>query len=292
VAWAAEQGYFQRAGLNVQVELTSTGTTAAMVGGRLDLVLGSPGNLFGTINDGKPVQFVFQNDTAPFVVVAADPKITSITQCKSVATGAPGTNALAATVLSQRLFKTKWTTIPLTDPSAFGPTIISGRADCGIGPNILYVSSVMQGKLHVIFNSADKSELPAGWPGGTMQVIGGLTSDISTKGPVIAKFLKVYLAAIKDFIATPSADEAATLIAGGNGWEGLSPAVLTSEINAQKPAMAPNNGYVTPAEWQAMLSFQANGGLSIVNPSDSKWSYANLVNMSYYDQGLGKPAGG
>lgn len=293
VFWAADKGYFAKAGLDVKVTNLAAGTIPALVAGRADLTSASLGTFLGVQNQGKAVKVIYETDTAPQVVVAADSKITSPAQCKSMATSTLGSNVRAMTVLAEQVYNVKWNLVELTTADTFAPTVISGRSDCAMGTSTFFAQAEAQGKLHTIFDSGKASSLPAGWPtaGGPMGTIGGLASDLTAKADAIAVFLKAYDTAVQDFLTTASSDIAKTLIAGKGGWETNQADALAADIDASKEAMRPNAGYITTDSWTPTLTYFVNGGLTFVNPSDPKWSYGSIVDMSYYDNGIGKPAG-
>lgn len=290
--WAEEKGYFDDVGLDVSLQALGSGMTASLVGDRIDLVSYSPGSLLAVANNGRPVKVVYEADTAPTILVSADPAVRSVNDCRTVATGSPGTNARAMTALIQRTFDTQWELIELTDANSFGPTVLSGRAQCGVGPGILYATAMRNGSLHMVLNPNDRASLPASWPaeGGPMQVIGGLAETVTAKGEAIERFAKAYTTALADFKHVPSADQAQTLIAAGGGWESFGPDDLAADIDREKPSLGgPRNGYLTEAAWAATLDYLARGGLGFVSPDDPRWAYGEIVDMSHYEAAVGRP---
>jgi hypothetical protein len=260
------------------------------VAGRTDLLASSAGSVLAMVNSGQSVRAIYQMDSAPQIVVALNPAITDIRQCRSMATSIAGTNVRAMTVQAAQLLKVDWELVQLANAGAFAPTVLSGRADCGMSVYSQFASALAQHKLHVIFDSSDPSKLPPGWPtvGGSMNVLSGLAAHLAARAGDVTKFLKAYDEAVQAYVQTPPQQIAAALVAYKHGWEAVGVDALAGNVGRSTKAMRPDQGRLSDAAWLTTLTYFARGGLDFVKPADPKWSAASLVDMKYYDDGIGK----
>jgi cobalamin biosynthesis protein CobD/CbiB len=72
-------------------------------------------------------------------------------------------------------------------------------------------------------------------------------------------------------------------------WAPFETNALAAALENQQHFNAPGNGYLPEAAWANSLQFFMQGGATYIDVNDKKWSYQQRVDMSYYDQAIGKP---
>lgn len=289
--YASEKGYFAKEGLDVSIKVGATTTTADLVAGNADIIGISLSAVLGIANQGKDARPIYVTDSGSnaYVVTATDSSITSPTRCKTMASSIPGTNVYAWSMKMQDLFDVKWELSQITDVPTFANRVVTGQSDCGMGAYSTYDTAIAAGKLRVIFDPSDEAARPAGWPSTTAEnVFAGLEPNLQSNKTAVEKFIKGYDAGLQAFRDADSQEIAAVLLKS-NDWAGSSQDALTRTVEAFKPKLSPNKGYLSADAWPPTLDFFKVGGAPYIDPAASQWSYRNRTNMSFYDAALGAP---
>ena len=283
--WAAAKGYFKTEGLELNIKVGQAGTPAQLVAGQTDVYMGSQGALFGITNSGKPVKTIYGMDSGLQAwVVASKKSVTTPADCKTLTSAIPGTILYAWAKQLENVFDVKWNLAQMTTASAITANIAAGRTDCANGNISFFLKAIEEGKVRVILDPTDKSELPSNWPVlGVEDVIGGLPDTLEEKRPAVEKFVKAYGTAVRDYMKADPHEIARTLIASDSNWAAVgSEDVLANAVETLRPLLNPNAGYVSEDLWSRTVSFFEKGGLAFLGNDASKYGYGQAVDMSYY----------
>jgi ABC-type nitrate/sulfonate/bicarbonate transport system substrate-binding protein len=278
----------------VKVNLTvvpNASVLPELVSGRLDIAFYGAALGFSPVQDGLSTSLVyfFSGGSSAMVFATGGSNITSITQCKSMIIGAAGSGvSVWAQDILPKLYHTSYKTISIADAATSIDALAAGRADCAIGG--FYFPLLASGKAKLILSDQNVASLPKGWPTGVVEGAGiGVTKNLQAKSEAVARFLKGLNQAVAYTRATAPSNLASLARDKSSAFKALeSQDALTSDIKFNLPFFAPNNGYIEENQWGNTINFYAQS-LPFVKPGESEWSYASRVDMSYYDEGIGKP---
>lgn len=291
--WAQAKGYFEEAGVDLELVVGEAAQTAQLVAGQIDLFWGGPqGSLFGIINSGKTVHTIYGTDAgANSYVVTSNDAVRTPADCVTVTTAPAGTVMHAYTKQIERAYGIKWDLTQLTTIPAILANVAAGRTDCAIGSISYYQSAIDEGRLRVIANPADPLTLPPEWPRfGVEAVAGGLPETLERNRAAIESVLAVYNTALRDFKATDPHEIAQTLLNADRGWvaAGSADAIATA-LGEFKQFLSPDDGFISEDAWSATVTFFRDGGLSFMDTDQSRFNYSNAVDMSFFESAIGQP---
>lgn len=290
--WAEAEGYFDDAGLDLNLVVGEAAQTSQLVAGQTDVYWGgSQGGLLGIVNSGKPIHTIYAFDSrANGYVVAADESVQTPADCASMTTAPAGTVMHAWTRQMERIYDTSWELTQLTTIPAILANVVADRTDCAIGNITYYQGAVDDGTLLLILDPGDPSTLPADWPEpGVEDAVGGLPEVLEAKRPAVELLLATYDAALEDFLATDATEIAETLQAFDAGWAGAGTVeALATSLEQFKQYLSPDDGYISEETWDRTLEFFELGGLDFLTTDPDRFSYTNAVDMSYLEEAIGR----
>lgn len=295
---ADAKGLFQKEGLKVDIsDGNGSNTPVLVVSGQADIgMLGTVAPLI-VASKGKSTTIIYnQVGNANGGVVAAPPSVHSLEDLKSVknckiATLAPGSSTYGwAQVLVTDLGLPCEVVPYSTVPVALG-SVLAGRANAMVAALQPIETAVTSGKLHLLVDTrkpADREKYygsSASVPEGTLF---GLTDNFKSKAPAIAAFLKAVNEALQ-LMPTLSTNELAAILRKYPAFASLPRSVLNQSIIDSLPYVAPNAGYISQQNWADGLKVYSKWGVKGFDASAPVNSYAQRIDMSYYDDGIGKP---
>lgn len=289
--WMEAEGYFDDAGIDVDIKVGEAAQTSQLVAGQTELYMGAQGGTLGIINSGKTVHTIYGTDsnTAGWVV-SSDDEITNPADCTTVTTAPPGTVMHAWTRELERIYDAEWELTQLTTVPAISSNVSAGRTDCAIGNISYYQGAIDEGRVRVILDPTDEAARPSNWPDalGAEGVFAGTPETLMANKADVETFLRVYHEALADYLETDSAAIARTLIESDSDWAAVgSEGVLTLSVDQYKPLLEPNEGFVDEQTWTSTVNFFKAGGLDFVTDGPGPFEYANAVDMSYYEEAIG-----
>ncbi|MGP3534225.1 ABC transporter substrate-binding protein [Microbacterium sp. RD1] len=291
--WAEAEGYFDDAGLDLNLVVGEAAQASQLVAGQTDLYWGgAQGGLFGIVNSGKPIHTIYGIDASSSAyVVTSNDAVKTPADCKTVTTAPAGTVMHAWTRQLERIYDVQWELTQLTTIPAILANVVADRTDCAIGNVTYYQSAIDDGTLRVILDPAATDDLPKDWPEvGVEDVVGGLPDVLESKRDAVELVLKTYNEALQDFIETDSTEIAETLHASDPAWAAAgSVEVLATSLDQFKNFLSPDDGYIAGDTWERTVDFFEAGGLDFLATDPSRFDYANSVDMSYFEEGIGKP---
>jgi NitT/TauT family transport system substrate-binding protein len=291
--WAEAKGYFDNAGLDVTISADGAGMPGNFVAGKSDVIWASQGSTLAVINGGKPVATIYGTEAGGSgSVVTANPAVDSPEDCKTVSTGTPGQALYAWTKQLEKVFGVEWRLTQLSgDVAALTSNTISGRTDCAVGSIAYFQAAVDKDQLRVVFDPTDKADLPSNWPIlGTEGILAALPDTIEDKRDAFVKLVKGFDEALADYLAANPADIAKTLMDHDKGFAAAgSVDALAKTIEQTRPNLCPNKGYVSEDVWPSTLSFYQSGGLDFLANGPDKFEYDKVVDMSLYEEAVGRP---
>jgi ABC-type nitrate/sulfonate/bicarbonate transport system substrate-binding protein len=285
--WLAQvAGFYDKEGLDVKIDLAPGVTVSLIVGGRDDVGYSGAATALVPVDSGIETSIIYavSTDTVSAYVAGA-PGVNSLTDCTRIATTAAGTSSYAWARAYAALPRVTHDVVPLSDPSTLAATLISGRANCGIGPAVLMTSAIDQAHFRFIVDPSNPATLPAGYPKGYVGVgaaVWGLKSTFERRRGDMVKFIRA-LRHADELIRKTSPSELASLLRKSDDWKPVDAEVLSKQIESVKPFLAPHDGMIEMSEWPEQLKHFSYANEKI-KPDDPKWAWKSRVDNSYNEQ--------
>jgi ABC-type nitrate/sulfonate/bicarbonate transport system substrate-binding protein len=281
-------GFYDAEGLDVEIKQAGGNASTLVVSGQADLGQLGIATALTPIKDGKQTAVVFGTSAGPLAFVVGNPKITDVKQCKRVTTTFVGSGPYSEVPVYQKAFNVTWDVVPLTDTPSVPNLVISGQADCAVASYSVLGKAIDGNQVRIL---VDPREQAGKIPSYVEVAIYGLKDKLPGKRAAVEKLLRALVKAYQ-LIAEKSPADLATMLRQDRDFQAISQEQLVKQIEVEKPiAMkAPNSGYIAASTWPGNLAFLRDGGSTFIDPQEDKWSYANAVDMSYYEAANGKPA--
>jgi ABC-type nitrate/sulfonate/bicarbonate transport system substrate-binding protein len=278
---AYQKGWFKQEGVDVSINNTMGNTLNSVVAGQSDIAECCIAATLVATNQGKPMSLitaVVGGGEVGLMVGTVD----SPSKCTRMSTGFPGGTVLMWTMRYQKLLKAKWDIIQNQDPSQIPNLVISGQANCAVLTSTIAAAGLNAGKFHVLIDPSKPSTLPPGFPQGILEVaFWGAPAHLKAEKTAVTAFLRAWLKAVA-FIKQAPPEQVATILRENPDWKTLSQEQVIFSVQDVKPYLAPRSGYITTSSWPDWLDFIKEAGETFVDPADPKFSYKNMVDMSYY----------
>ncbi|GAA1858125.1 hypothetical protein GCM10009836_42880 [Pseudonocardia ailaonensis] len=276
------KGYYKNLGLDVQFTNSGSNILAAVLSGQADIsVSGLPGPLLPAAQ-GKNLKIIAEKNTPTSSVnIAAKPSLTSVDQCKSVATTGVGTGLYNLTMYFQKAFNLNWTIKALSAPTDAVNLLLTGQVDCAVADLALLNTVVEAGKVKLLVSAASQTGLPPGFPSNLVGgVLYGLDDNLKAKKQAVVAFLTAWDQAVT--LMNNSLGDAAQAIHSVPNWDAQPADSILAAIKAQQPGRWPGRGIIESSAWPAELAFLEAAGTSFPGGVNADiWSYDNRVDMSY-----------
>jgi ABC-type nitrate/sulfonate/bicarbonate transport system substrate-binding protein len=286
-------GYFDAVNLDVQIKNFGANVITGMVSGQLDLAFQGANSAMLPVRDGADTTVIYNNvgGGVSAFVYGGVPKVKTISDCTRMGSSPVGTSAYGWAVAEKKLFNGNWLLVPGDNPITVA-SLASGAIDCATGAPGGYSDLAVAGKARLLLNPKDPGTFPPGTLPSSFDfleaAIFGMKANIQKKQDAVVRFLKAYQRAVADVRSQTPEQLAATLKKNAD-WGPFDAAKLKVSIGLVQSFYAPHDGYIPESVWPGSLQFYSLGGSTFIDPSDSKWSYKNRVDMSYYVKAVGKP---
>jgi NMT1/THI5 like len=292
---ASEQGYFKQVGLNVTVvDPGTTGTVALLQSGHADLAETATGLVIPAVQQGLGITVVAANGSGGGDYLVGGPKVKTLAQLHSLKNCVIGTQPVGSSAYAWALeFKEK---LHLTNCSI---------AQLATVPVLVSATLSGQESVAVVVNG-NVAQLKAGGgnvlvdptvPGFAKQfqvtpspsaITYGLTKHLKSIRPEIVKYLKAEEMA-HEAMATYSVPvkKLAAGLQKEPGFTAVPTDTLVAQFDAAKATLAAKFGgpvgYIDKSSWNAELQTLKNYGIAGYAASSAIYSYAQRVDMSYFN---------
>src|SRR5688572_1740436 len=290
---AKAEGYFDQLQLPVTI-LDNTGPNLLnlVVSGQADIGYGGLPTAFLPVPEGKPtsILFTYQGNGAGGFVVGAK-NIKSLDQVKRMGAGVPGTSTFGYCAWYKASLKAAFDCVPM-ESAARRAAVLSGQIDAALDVYAQLVDPIAKGDLNILIDTRDAAvrKKYIGDDFGETAIF-ALTDVIKQKSDSFVRFMRGIGMALQ-FADTKSDDEIAASLKKLKTFETFTPAQLAAQEKGYRQFNHPNKGYITEENWNFALTQYAGWGLGAAFDAKSPtYSYAQRVDMSYYDRGIGKPPG-
>jgi ABC-type nitrate/sulfonate/bicarbonate transport system substrate-binding protein len=294
--WALERGIFTRLGLDVSTVTQGAVETTNLSTGQMVVGLFGTTGMFSAVDSGRHMNIVFDENTgastgAIFVKASSPYKtIMSLSGQKIASIGTNGAGYGAAASYSRYIVAHGGKPLTIV-VEASGPALLaalqSGQVAAATNQEV-FGAQVSKGLLrHVIGASNPLAERIVGQDIAAASYF-GLASTLAANKTAITRFVAgLRIANLQ--IDKASNGQIASVLAKNPSFAPsvISTADLEAEIAAQRPFFARDDGRITSGLWSKSLTAFKNWGLSLngssINLTDSKSSYGNTVDISYWN---------
>ena len=294
--WALEQGIFTRLGLNVSTVTQGAVETTNLSTGQMVVGLFGTTGMFSATDSGRHMSIVFDENTgastgAIFVKASSPYKtIMSLSGQKIASIGTNGAGYGAAASYSRYIVAHGGKPLTIV-VEANGPALLaalqSGQVAAATNQEV-FGAEVSKGILrHVIGASDPLAEQIVGQDIAAASYF-GLASTLADNKTAITRFVAGLR--ISNMAIDKASNKAIASVLAKNASfapSAISAADLEAEIAAQRPFFAKDDGRITAGLWSKSLIAFRNWGLSLngstIDLTDSKFSYGNTVDMSYWN---------
>jgi hypothetical protein len=287
---ANANGWFTKYHLDVKVQAFGATLAAAVQSGEAQMYEASPASEFPTVAAGTDPVLLYGEAGGGYggPIAAANPAITSVSQCTSVATGVVGTTGYAWAVQDKTLFNASYSITSFGLVAGIPAALETGQDNCAVIGYSAVAAAVAAGQLHYIVDPRDKSERPSDWPLVTEGSFYSTASALKSLGKTaVTEFIEAIQQTVVHDLRGQTLSKLATEEKTQPFYAAASFNAVDETLNAWLPFAAPDGGVINSALWAADDAFYANGGLSSTASMSATptgvWSYASRVNMSYLE---------
>lgn len=288
--WIADQGgYFEEAGLDVTIEVAGANVVNLVVSEQADIGIIGTSSALAVADQGKETSILYWNTgNGSGGFMAAREGVESPADCTRVSAQSMGTASYAYAVLYRKQFDASYEIIPTPDLSAVGAMITSEQVDCAVSVRSNFSKGIEEGSLHFVVNPDDPESLPR-----QVEVVSGavwaMAENIADNREQFVAFMNAYGEA-HDYMQSADPAEVAQLLRESEDWAAFDEETLAAQLEDTYAYLAPHAGYITPEAWDSTIDFFYNGGVEYLEPGTEKWSFDSRVDMSIYEEAIGKPA--
>ena len=291
---AKSEGFFDKAGVQVTfMENTGNNVLNLVVSGQADLGEANASNALLAIGDGKPMSilYTFQGNGAAGFMIAAK-KVTDIKQVKKVGAGAPGTGIFGFCNFYKAFLKLDYDCIPVADGPTRRAQLLSGQVDAVLDTYAQNADLTDSGQVTVLVDTR-KPEVRKQYLGNENSAPEGTIwappSTLQNKKESVIRFMRALGMAMK-WLDGATDQQVAQSLRKLESFQKQTEAQLIQQEAGNRPVNYPARGYITQPVWDNALQTYAQFGLGATfDPKDPKFSYAKMIDMSFYDAGIGKP---
>ncbi|MGY2876154.1 NitT/TauT family transport system substrate-binding protein [Marmoricola sp. URHA0025 HA25] len=287
---AQERGYFKDEGVNVKL-IDNAGANAVpmLASGQADLAFSgvAAALALGQQKPAKVVLSMLGGFSAAAIVGRND--IHGVTDLKGKKLGTPGTGTTSdayAHIYNKRLHLGA-DIVPFTTPVALVAAVKSGQVDAGLGTASLYADVIASSDAHVILQAGDPDMAKVlgsvKYPEG---VLFGLSDKIDKKADDVVKVIAALERASADMKSQEPSVTAAT-ISKTSVYHATPVDVLAKNLSYDVNFILPNDGNITEDDWKVALDQFKDGGVLKGSTIPDSISYANLIDMSYFEKAQG-----
>jgi hypothetical protein len=304
---AQAAGLFAKHNLTVKI-LTNAGsnTLTDVVSGQADLAQYTASAALSAAEQGKSTTVIYGTERDPSAALVTSSGITSLAQLQaeghcSIASNAQGSQGYAyASIYKKKLGLNNCSLMTAGLPALQLGGLKAGTYQAIVTTYQTGVQGVQAGG-HMLIDPTNAADLAKyGEPDYLSGSLFGITSTLASERPAIVRYLQAIGDAITLFESSSDAEVATLLKKADPDFAATPEATLEAQIQSIRPYKGAgltgkigdrmtgtlNNqpGFIGPKAWQNAMSEYSQYGLSGFVPTAAVNSYAQRVDMSYYDE--------
>jgi len=284
---ADEKGYYEDENLEVNIQAVGGGNiVSSLLSESVDLAFIGTGLCLTIENQGADCSIVYNTlGGGAGAFLAARPDITDVADCETIGALGPGSAAYGWAVNYADEAGIDPDIVPLQDTATIAAALDGGQISCGVGDFFGFARLIDEDRVNVLVDTREEDQRPSFIPS-TFPEAGlfGIAEHLDGEREAIVRFLRAFHRAYTDTMSQAPAAEIAGLLREREAFQVLDEAAIVGQVEANLPFYVPSGGDIADDQWADALDVFASQGLDFVDPDDERWSYDNLVDMSYYDE--------
>jgi ABC-type nitrate/sulfonate/bicarbonate transport system substrate-binding protein len=290
---AQSQGLFAKHGLNVKILTGPVASTVPyLVSGRADLTLYAvlPGLL--AADQGADIKFVYQNLNIFGLALMGAPNVKTVAQAQKLtsckmASAPPGSLTYAFAQIYAKKLGLHCSAVGVTSVPLVASGVQAGTYQLGVDTlSPAVVASQSGAHLLIDPRSADyqKTYIPNPY---LDEAVFGIGSHLAKIKPAVVKFIQA-MQDVQTLLKNKTAGQLAADVLQSQPFKGQSASSLTTGFSQlqsvlQQGCQGGAQGEITQKCWGATIKGVGTWGVPTFNAGSSANTYANRVDMSYYD---------
>jgi ABC-type nitrate/sulfonate/bicarbonate transport system substrate-binding protein len=300
---AQQLGFFKKYRVNVKLEtLGPPVIIPELTSGAVDIAMNGATGIFSPVAAGRSLSVIYDveaNSTNGVIVPQSSPVqrhgdmstrqdlLATLMSLSGKRIGVPALNGSAygsAEAYSSLVVANGGKPFDIIETGSNATTaaeLVSGHLAATVESPGYFETLLNSHKARVVVNPSDKSVLPLSGGLYPATVFHANNESIAKKPKAVAAFVAGLRDAHKWVTAHSDKQVASALFASGF-FSGQSVTSITQQLKYDLPFLAPDYGYIKPADWARALKAFVNWGTGL-NVSEPKFSYHQIVNMSYWN---------
>jgi len=296
---AVAEGYFTQS--NVKVDLIPNAlanTLPYLTSGRADLAMYSATIALAAAQSGKATSIVLLTERQPGFALVGSKNITSLEQLQAksscrYAVPQAGTSGYGVGATLEKTLGLKCTQVVQPDPTVMTAGLTSGSVDAGVLLATNADKAVGQGA-HILIDPRKQADRDKYFTAETpTATVFGVTDVLKQKKDAVVSFIKGMNLAVKWIDAHSDEEVVADLLKADKSFATTPTATLVANFGSSQrpylakglvgPILGDKVGYISESAWNSALQTYKVYGLTNFDPSAAVNSYAERVDMSYYN---------
>jgi ABC-type nitrate/sulfonate/bicarbonate transport system substrate-binding protein len=290
---AESQGYFAKEGLKVNILTGPVASTVPyLVSGKADLTLYAvlPGLL--AADQGADIKFVYQNLNIFGLALLGAPNVKTVAQAQAlqsckIGSAPAGSLTYAFTNLYIQKLGLKCTISQVTSVPLVASGTVAGTYQLGVdtlSPSVVAASSGANLLVDPRSPGFEAKYIPEAY---LDESVFGIGSHLATIKPQVVKFIQA-MQQVQGLLKSQTPAQLAADLLESPQFAGQSASSLTTgftqlKSTLQQGCLGGAQGEITETCWNATLKGVGTWGVPTFNSESSANTYANRVDMSYYD---------
>jgi ABC-type nitrate/sulfonate/bicarbonate transport system substrate-binding protein len=276
---------FQKYGVNVTVEhQTGSNTLTLLSSKKVDLTDLPPPTAMIATSKGFPMSIIYEVTTNTALAMIAPRGVTSLAQLKNksncrIGTAEEGTVVYAATQLIKARYGLNCTVVQAASIPAVLAAVAAGSYQAGV---VTYSAALTATGTNILINPTQYNQEFVQATQAPLVVFFGLKDVLNAKRAGIVRFLRAITAA-QQIIQTDPLSKVVALIQQDPDYKTVSLATMEKSLQPNLPYIGKSSppGFISTTDWQNALQSYTNWGVPGYSPSDTAYSYSNLIDMSF-----------
>lgn len=288
---ADEKGYFKDLGLDVSIQLKGSTAGTEVAAGHADVTSTGATGSFAPAAEGHPTKVIYELTNGPVtnaIMVGSKSKAKDIMGLSGakVAVLGVGTSTYGAAGAYSKYIEAHGgkalQTVPVTSSDQQTADVVSGVTEASIGQEDIFQPSIAAGQVRVLLPSSASLVNQLFPPDMVNTAYWTLASTLQKKKAAFTAFA-TGLREADDWLKTATPQQIDAVLVKSPLFNSWKPDALLAATKIDQTAFPAQDGFISEAAWNKSLAVYKTYGLDNVNVDSSTFSYANHVDMSFWN---------
>lgn len=288
---AQAKGYFDDAGVKVNVKNAGANVLSSLTSGQSDLVMFGAGLSLVPAQAGKPTNIIYSflgNGNAAAVAVGANSDVKSLADLSGKRVGVLGTGGSSfgfGTIYSKYVVDhggQAFKTVSVGDLPSLVNSLVSGRIDAVVGTGSWFAQAISQHKARLLLDPTDPNVRKQFIGDGNFMEAGvfGLKDNLASKHDAVVRFIKAIKRA-NDDLQSESPQTIADTLRKLPEFKAVSAGDLATSAKYNKSFWAPTDGVIDQQNWTDSLKIYGTWNLPNINVKSPDFAYDKMIDPSF-----------